>query len=161
MFVTRFVKSWFLSWFSFYQNLIFVQQGRSAAHWASFKGHHEVLACLLKSGIDADLRDEDGKTALHLSAEYGFKRTSKVLIEHNCDIFATDLVIEYIFCFLILQMFFNNLQKGRTAIAIAAALGYQEVVAMLIQYGASLNSKDKNGNTGKFFLLFFCVNNFN
>lgn len=51
-------------------------------------------------------------------------------------------------------MFFNNLQKGRTAIAIAAALGYQEVVAMLIQYGASLNSKDKNGNTGKFFCCF-------
>lgn len=32
---------------------------------------------------------------------------------------------------------------------IAAALGYKEVVSMLIQHGANLNSKDKNGNTGK------------
>ena len=32
---------------------------------------------------------------------------------------------------------------------IAAALGYQDVVLMLIQNGASLDSKDKNGNTGK------------
>ncbi len=51
-----------------------------------------MLGSLLAAGIDADLKDEDGKTALHLSAEYGFKRTSKVLIEHRCDIFATDLV---------------------------------------------------------------------
>lgn len=36
---------------------------------------------------------------------------------------------------------------------IASALGYQEVVAMLIQYGANLNSKDKNGNTA----LHLCI----
>lgn len=31
---------------------------------------------------------------------------------------------------------------------IGAALGYLEVVAMLIEHKANLNSKDKNGNTG-------------
>ena len=31
---------------------------------------------------------------------------------------------------------------------IAAALGYVEVVSLLVKYGAGLNSKDKNGNTG-------------
>lgn len=42
------------------------KQGRTAAHWASFKGHHEVLASLLSSGIKADEKDLDGKTGLCL-----------------------------------------------------------------------------------------------
>ena len=37
---------------------------------------------------------------------------------------------------------------------IASALGYIEVVAMLIENGANLNSKDKNGNTGKYLSSF-------
>lgn len=36
---------------------------------------------------------------------------------------------------------------------IAAALGYQEVVSMLANYGASLDTKDINGNTA----LHLCV----
>jgi ankyrin repeat protein len=31
---------------------------------------------------------------------------------------------------------------------IAAALGYIDVVSLLVSHGAGLNSKDKNGNTG-------------
>ncbi len=42
--------------------LIDLKQGRTAAHWASFKGHDEILSCLLKAGIEPDERDEDGKT---------------------------------------------------------------------------------------------------
>ncbi|CAG2117106.1 unnamed protein product [Medioppia subpectinata] len=40
------------------------------------------------------------------------------------------------------------MQKGRSALMIAAALGYIDVVCLLVSYGAVLNSKDKNGNTG-------------
>ena len=42
---------------------------------------------------------------------------------------------------------------------IAAALGYQEVVSMLIQHNANLNTKDKNGNTGVFidFIIPFLI----
>ncbi|UXI15987.1 Sorting nexin-9 [Sarcoptes scabiei] len=104
------------------------KQGRTAAHWASFKGYHQILDCLLRAGIKADERDQDGKTALHLAAEYGFKKALNTLIEHKSDIFSTD-------------------SKGRTALMIASALGYLEVVAKLIEYGANVNSKDKKGNT--------------
>ncbi|KAH7643738.1 uncharacterized protein LOC124494328 [Dermatophagoides farinae] len=110
------------------------KQGRTVAHWASFKGYHQILDRVLKAGVKADERDQDGKTALHLSAEYGFEKTLKTLIEHNCDIFITDT-------------------KGRTALMIAAALGYLEVVSILIEHGANPNCKDKNGNTA----LHLCV----
>ena len=33
---------------------------------------------------------------------------------------------------------------------IASSLGYIEVVDLLVTYGAILNSRDKNGNTGLF-----------
>ncbi|KPM09270.1 ankyrin repeat domain containing protein 26 [Sarcoptes scabiei] len=116
------------------------EQGRTAAHWASFKGYHQILDCLLRAGIKADERDQDGKTALHLAAEYGFKKALNTLIEHKSDIFSTD-------------------SKGRTALMIASALGYLEVVAKLIEYGANVNSKDKKGNTGNFLKELFnsCV----
>src|SRR5699024_10454507 len=48
------------------------QQGRTAAHWTSFKGHHEILSCLLKAGIKADERDQDGKTGNRLAANTPF-----------------------------------------------------------------------------------------
>lgn len=41
-----------------------MQQGRTAAHWASFKGHEEILDRLLVAGIKADERDQDGKTGM-------------------------------------------------------------------------------------------------
>lgn len=49
-------------------------------------------------------------------------------------------------------------QKGRTALIIASALGYLEVVSILIEHGANINCRDKNGNTGKlikYFLIKF------
>ncbi len=56
--------------------LIDLKQGRTAAHWASFKGHDEILSCLLKAGIEPDERDEDGKTGKfidkHISKHFTF-----------------------------------------------------------------------------------------
>ena len=47
--------------------LIFIliqQQGRTVAHWASFKGYHQILDRVLKAGVKADERDQDGKTGM-------------------------------------------------------------------------------------------------
>lgn len=41
-----------------------LQQGRTVAHWASFKGYHQILDRVLKAGVKADERDQDGKTGM-------------------------------------------------------------------------------------------------
>lgn len=38
-------------------------------------------------------------------------------------------------------------QKGRTALHVASGLGNCEAIKLLLDYGASLNSRDRKGNT--------------
>ncbi|XP_023215354.1 ankyrin repeat and death domain-containing protein 1A-like [Centruroides sculpturatus] len=100
------------------------KMGRTAVHLAALKGHHLILVRLLRVGVEIDDRDEEGKTSLHLSAESGHKEAAEILLQHNCDPEAEDT-------------------KERTALHIAASLGHADVVTTLLNFGASLNVKEK------------------
>ena len=53
-------------------------------------GHADVAQLLLGYCVDADVRDYDGRTPLHLAAHHGFLGATRTLIEHNADINARD-----------------------------------------------------------------------
>jgi len=58
----------------------------NALHWAAYRGHFDCLERLIKvPGIDLDMPNREGKTALRLAAEEGYSSCVKRLLEGGAD----------------------------------------------------------------------------
>lgn len=105
---------------------------------ASKGGDDMDVEILLGEGAEVDWVGSEGKTALHLAAQYGNKRVVKILLDHGADIeahcepFGTPLMILH--------------RAGNTPLHWAAAGddtgGRQESVArLLLECGANVNAR--------------------
>jgi len=68
--------------------------GSTPLHCATWKGHVEVVACLLKAGADVKAHNSNGHwgtTALHAAAHANQAEIARLLIEHGADVNAQDL----------------------------------------------------------------------
>jgi len=93
-----------LWWAAFYCQLGFVKKligdegmasfhtrdatGRSILHWCGIwglQGHNDVAKALVESGLDVNLVDEEGQTALHVAAKYGRKELLAYLTSKKGD----------------------------------------------------------------------------
>lgn len=101
-------------------------------HWAAVKGYSDIMTRLLQNKDEFDINDREieGKTALHLSCEFGHKKCTSLLLKNDADLFATDYV-------------------GRTALHIAASLGYTGVCEVILSNNSNtpLKVREKKGNT--------------
>jgi ankyrin repeat protein len=52
---------------------------------AAYGPHPEILAFLLSKGANINAQDEDGETALHRAAHYGYSETVKVLLKNKAN----------------------------------------------------------------------------
>jgi ankyrin repeat protein len=87
-----------------------------------------IIAALLERGINPNIKDSTGQTALHFTAIVGSSKSMKLLIEKNADINAV-----------------NN--DGKTSLHFAAEMGYLNCVELLVVGGAEINTKTNNGYT--------------
>ncbi|OIW32572.1 ankyrin [Coniochaeta ligniaria NRRL 30616] len=55
------------------------------------KGHEETVALLLKAGVPADSRTEDGRTALHWAAASGNMNIIRLLRDHGAAVGCLDV----------------------------------------------------------------------
>lgn len=101
-------------------------------HWAAVKGYSDVLNRLLQNKDEFDINDREveGKSALHLAAEFGHKKCVAFLLKHDADLYSTD-------------------NEGRTALHIAASLGYTSVCEVILSSNSNspLKVREKKGNT--------------
>lgn len=68
--------------------------GSTPLHCATWKGHQEVVAILLKLGADVNARNNNdhwGTTPLHAAAHANQRAIAELLIAHGADIHATNL----------------------------------------------------------------------
>jgi len=60
--------------------------GLGLLHWASDRGNPEVLKVIINTrGIDVDLRDSEGQTALFYASSCGHKDCLLLLLDHKAD----------------------------------------------------------------------------
>jgi ankyrin repeat protein len=107
--------------------------GKSALHWlchsadADTETELQSFMGLFKNAIQ--VRDRDGRTALHLAIALGRSRVFlKQLIEVGCD---------------------PNIQgyQGRSPLHVAAERESEDATALLLEMGADVNAKDWDGDT--------------
>jgi ankyrin repeat protein len=99
----------------------------SALKRASFKRHNQIVELLLKQGANVNLKDVGGWTALMNASRHGNYELVELLLKKNAD---------------------PNIRResGRTALMSAAnESGRDEVVKLLLRYGAEISMQEKKG----------------
>ena len=97
-------------------------------HWASFRGHVEVVRALLKHGADVTAQNEDGMTPLHWASRKGRAEAIDVLLQHGADATARDI-------------------NKSTPLHHASIGGYVESVRVFLEHNVDSTAQDKNGWT--------------
>jgi ankyrin repeat protein len=82
-----------------------------------------TVNALLAKGASANAKDEHGRTALTVAANYGYPNIVNALLAKGADPNMKD-------------------RLGRTALSIAANYGYTDIVKALLAKGADINIKD-------------------
>ncbi|XP_020573346.1 probable E3 ubiquitin-protein ligase XBOS32 [Phalaenopsis equestris] len=86
----------------------------SPLHFSAAQGHHEVVALLLESGVDVNLRNARGLTGLMLACQYGHWEVVQTLMLFNANIKKKDYL------------------HGGTALHLASLNGHTRCIRLLL-----------------------------
>ena len=102
----------------------------SPLHWATREGHLKMVVQLIKYGANPEMPDIEGKTCLHVAAQFSFIDIIAYLGAHNPEL---------------LQSKDTN---GQTPLmlGVSRSFGY-DPTRLLIKLGSPVNEKDSHGNT--------------
>ncbi|MDF2435501.1 MAG: receptor-interacting serine/threonine-protein kinase 4, partial [Mucilaginibacter sp.] len=109
-------------------------QGRTVVHWAAGQERTreedlieggEIISGLLRKGLNADARTNNGRSPLHIASQHGRSENLIALLEHGADLNATD-------------------QESLTPLHLAVLQGSMESMQELINMGASVNTQGRD-----------------
>ena len=106
--------------------------GATALHYASSTSEFYTRA-LLESGADATIKTKDNLSSLHVAARAIESNTLGVLLSH------------YLRLGVLTAMIDAQDEAGRTALHYACRSGHHQSVQYLLDYGAAIDVKDRNG----------------
>ncbi|OIW19457.1 hypothetical protein TanjilG_09477 [Lupinus angustifolius] len=86
----------------------------SPLHYSAAHGHHEIVYLLLESGVDINLRNYRGQTALMQACQHGHWEVVQTLIIFNANIYKADYL------------------NGGTALHLAALNGHTRCIRLLL-----------------------------
>ncbi|KAL4320230.1 hypothetical protein GQ457_18G004520 [Hibiscus cannabinus] len=86
----------------------------SPLHYSAAQGHHEIVSLLLESGVDINLRNYRGQTALMQACQYGHWEVVQTLILFGANIHRADYL------------------NGGTALHLAALNGHSRCIRLLL-----------------------------
>ncbi|KAL9045946.1 MAG: hypothetical protein Q9214_001102 [Letrouitia sp. 1 TL-2023] len=94
-----------------------------------------IVRLLVEAGVDKDYQDDQGETALHIAARFGYSDCAKALLDNYSIKEASTELAESAF--------------GWTPIFVACVDGHLSVVELFIEAGANLERLDSSGWTAK------------
>ncbi|XP_063818304.1 fibronectin type 3 and ankyrin repeat domains protein 1 isoform X1 [Pseudophryne corroboree] len=104
--------------------------GKNSLMLACFAGHLDVVEFLRNHGVPWDLRDRSGCAAMHWAADGGHLKVIEWMINDDCKVDIKDTCLEW-----------------TPLMRVSAISGNTEVAKCLINAGAEVNVKDKDGKT--------------
>ena len=97
-------------------------------YFAISVGNNDFVKLLLNKGADATAKTTDGKTPLHIAANYGYYIITDLLLNKGADVNA-------------------KTTDGTTPLLLAANDGYSNIAELLLDRGADVNATDNYGIT--------------
>lgn len=104
------------------------KNGKTALHYAAYKGQAVAVKALVEAGADLDVTDENGMTALHRAIIHGHTDVVHILLKAGCLIDQKD-------------------ENGNTALHEAAWNGYSKCVELLVAGKCNINIHNRTGYT--------------
>nr|XP_056706081.1 fibronectin type 3 and ankyrin repeat domains protein 1 [Euleptes europaea] len=104
--------------------------GKDSLMIACFSGHLDIVQYLRSQGASWETRDLGGCTAMHWAADGGHFDVVQWMIEDGCKVDVKDIGLEW-----------------TPLMRVCAVSGKSDVAALLIEAGANVNLKDKDGKT--------------
>ena len=127
--------------------------GVTPLHYAASANACEIAEVLLKSGADINTKAENGKTPLHFAASENARQTAEVLLQNGADINAKATLHTSISPYY--TTFLDKMEvedderelEDSTPLHAAALADARQTAEVLLQNGADINAKAKNGTT--------------
>lgn len=123
---------------------------KTQLHDASQKNDLGLVKSLLDSGLDPNVRDENGMTPLHVASTGDSLEIIKLLIERGADVNAKDgnsVQPGSTWSFKGTPFGFKPKHSRSTPLHFASQEGFLGAVELLIEKGADVNAKDTNDDT--------------
>lgn len=98
---------------------------------ATKSNFYNIVKLLVEAGVDINYQDEQGETALHIAARFGYEDCTKALLEGSKDQKPNLEIAEKTY--------------GWTPLFIACVDGHLRIVELLIEAGAEANQSDISG----------------
>ena len=132
-------------------------------HAASREGHAAVAQLLIENGADVMAKSELVRTPLHLASMYGHVEVARVLLKHGAKVDTKDLCIPPPSVLSVLPLRTRDLDVrsgGRrhdevttvvrsTPLGLALDAGHDDLVGVLLEYGANRNISKEQRRTVK------------
>ncbi|XP_063912691.1 ankyrin-3-like [Zophobas morio] len=140
------------------------EENNNALHYASnseYENQH-IINLLIQKGVDVNAQNKYGTTALQLACKNGVYGNTEILLEYDASIKITDennqSALHYALeseadnqCVIKLLIekgidINTRSENGTTALQLACKKGVYDLVDMLLEFGASVNTLDKCNN---------------
>ncbi|EMP42190.1 Fibronectin type 3 and ankyrin repeat domains protein 1 [Chelonia mydas] len=104
--------------------------GKDSLMLACFAGHLDIVKYLREQGASWEVRDLGGCSALHWAVDGGHCDVIEWMLNDGCQVDTKDTVLEW-----------------TPLMRVSAVTGNKDVASLLIEAGADVNMKDKDGKT--------------
>ena len=100
---------------------------------ATKSNFHKIVKLLVDAGVDVNYQDQQGETALHVAARFGYEECARILLSTS-GAFGVNIELA-------------EKTYGWTALFIACVDDHLDIMKMLVQKGAHVSNKDYSGWT--------------